>query len=139
MILATGADPNGKVNIIVHGYSEDCSQPWVTQMLCSKILTTVYQNISKIFLPLDLNTYRPGATFCMDYSFYANDPVFSFFRNVNNITQVLVNKYQQMEAQGFDLSQFMVFAFSAGTSVAIKAGAALGGRIGQMFGEARRQ
>lgn len=81
----------------------------------------------------DFNTYRPGATFCMDYSFYSNYPTIGFNRNISYITKVFVDKIQQMEKQGFDLSQFLVFAFSAGSKIVIDGGAALGGRIGQIY------
>lgn len=83
----------------------------------------------------DFNTYRPGATFCMDYSYYASTPqLMTFFRNFSSITQVLTNKIRHMETQGFDLSQFVVFGFSSGAKVAIDGGAALGGRIGKIYG-----
>lgn len=83
---------------------------------------------------LDFNTYRPGATFCMDYSKYAFTFLpFLLFWRLPEITQVFTTKVQQMEAQGFDLSQFVVFGFSSGAKVAIDGGAASGGQIGKLY------
>lgn len=69
----------------------------------------------------------------MDYSFYGNLPIFSFYRIIDNVALVFAGKVLQMEAQGFDLAQFVVFSFSAGAKIAIEGGALLGGRIGKIY------
>lgn len=110
--ISDECDTNGKFAIIVHGWLEGISTPWVE---------TTISNILR---------YRGGCVFFMDYSKYANTTdYFKLISHLSGISNVLLKKIQQIG----NYDQQYCFGFSSGARLCIDAGLKVGNQlIGRM-------
>lgn len=103
-----GCKANGNYAIIVHGWRESISTPWVSDMIANLLL------------------YRGGCVIFMDYSIFAIFP--DYFRLTSHfvgITKVLLRKIKQVG----NYDRLFMFGFSFGSRLCFEAGAQLGHQV----------
>lgn len=117
--MAEYCDSNDKIAIVVHGWLESIRADWVDELI------------------ENLREYRGGCIIFMDYSNHSvvND-YFNLVRKFNPITNVLLKKLHQLDAQGFDNDKIFLYGFSFGAQLVIHAGILFGPqRIAEIDGE----
>lgn len=105
---ANGCDSNGNNAIVVHGFQENISTPWVNDIVRNLLF------------------YRGGCVIFMDYSNYSS--VFDYRRLVphfNRIADVLFQKVQQVKNYG----RLYMFGFSFGSRLCFEVGARMGNQV----------
>ena len=104
-----GCDPSGKFAIVVHGWLESCTTPWVLSLLSN------------------LTAYRGGCVMCMNYNNYSKSgDYFGLVGRFQPIANVLSKKLQALNNYGFSYSNGYLFGFSFGSHLSFEAGRSLG-------------
>lgn len=113
-----GCSSSEKIAIIVHGWLESNATEWVHDLV---------ENLLR---------YRGGCIVFMDYSNHSVvQEYFVLVRKFNPLSDVLVEKLYQLEAQGFDPDSMFMYGFSFGAQLVINAGNLYGfNKIGAIDG-----
>lgn len=99
---ALGCYSSDPFAIIVHGWKESCQTEWLVDMI---------SNLSNV---------RAGCIYCMNYNnFSRHDDYFGLVRQFLPISEVLVEKLQQLENFGYDFDEGYMFGFSYGAHLAL--------------------
>lgn len=114
-----GCNSSEKYAVVVHGWLESIATDWVQDLV---------QN---------LQLYRGGCIIFMDYSNHSIvQDYFVLVRKFNQLSQVLVEKLLELEAQGFDPDNLFMYGFSFGAQLVINAGNLYGNnRIAEIDGK----
>ena len=104
---------------IVHGWRENINASWVPDLISN------------------LSIYRGGCIIFVDYSYYSMIPFYRiFYHHFTYISNVILNKLKQLEAEGFDPENMYMFGYSFGARLVIDAAAEFGyQRIKQIDGK----
>lgn len=107
-----GCKSSGKYAIIVHGWQESIETEWVDDLVHN------------------LLEYRGGCIIVMDYSNHSViDDYFVLVRKFDALSEVLLKKLHQLEAQGFHPNNLFMYGFSFGAQLAVN--------VGTLYGERR--
>lgn len=109
--------------IIVHGWLESIETEWVHDLV---------ENLQR---------YRGGCVIFMDYSNHSIvQDYFVLVRKFDSISQVLIDKLFQLEAQGFNPDNLFMYGFSFGAQLVINAGNLYGDRrIAEIDGKEKNE
>ncbi|CRL05724.1 CLUMA_CG018754, isoform A, partial [Clunio marinus] len=108
-LIQSGCNSSEKYAIVVHGWLESIDTDWVHVLIDN------------------LQRFRGGCIIFMDYSNHSiAQDYFDLVRKFNPLTQVLLDKLNHLETQGFNPDNLFMYGFSFGAQLVINAGVQYG-------------
>lgn len=112
-------DPTKNVTVIIPGWTESCSTPWVLQLVAN----------------LNNPLYNPdgGCIICVDTSAYSLNPIYDiYYQYFESIVEIVSAKLLKFLQYGFNFNLFRLIGFSIGAEIALQCGNKTGQNISRI-------